>query len=230
MSEALVAHLENTADGLRAGFDRDGFDPELLALPAPPRGRRIATLTVMALVVALAMGLAVSLRHDLAYFFSSSEVLDLGDASALDRARLESNSHVRISGTPMISRAVRYRRMLTGECYIVFPLAGQRTVYVQVEDRSDALARTEFSGRLVAFGQLGHRMSAVSSYLGDELSLPVSNESYVLLADQSPRSYSWALFLVALCVLFVVIDIVLLLRWFRPLPEPEADDGEPVVP
>ncbi len=210
-------------------MDRDAVDPELLSLPAPPRGRRFATLVVMALVVVGAMGLAVSLRHDLAYFLSSPRAIDLGDVSAVDPARLEPNSQVRISGTPMMSRAVRYRRVLTGERYIVFPLAGQRTVYVQVEDRGDALARSEFSGRLVTFGQLGGRMSAVRGYLGDELDLPVSNESFLILADQSPGSYAWAFVLAALCVLFVLIDIVLLLRWFRPLPTPRADEGEPVV-
>lgn len=227
-----MTHIENTADGpLRGGSDRDAVDPELLALPAPPRGRRLATLVVMALVVVAAMSLVVSLRHDLAYFFSSAETIDLGDVGAIDPARLEPNSHVRISGTPMMSRAVRYRRVLTGGRYVVFPLAGQRTVYVQVEDRGDALARSEFSGRLVTFGQLGGRMSTVRGYLGDELGLPVSGESFLILADESPGGYGWALLLAGLCLLVVLVDVLLLLRWFRPLPGPptEADEGEAVV-
>jgi hypothetical protein len=225
-----VTHIENTADGpLGGGSDpasqRDAVDPELLALPAPPRARRLLTLSIMALVVVAAMGLALSLRHDLAYFFSSPETIDLGDVAAIDPAQLEPNSHVRISGTPMMSRAVRYRRVLTGGRYMVFPLAGQRTVYVQVEDRTDALGQSEFSGRLVTFGQLGSRMSTVRGYLGDEMDLPVSGESFLILADESPGSYAWAFLLAALCLLFVLIDVWLLLRWFRPIARPEDTAG-----
>lgn len=202
--------------------DRDAVDPELLALPEPPRWRRLATLVLMALVVVAASALAFSLRHDVAYFFSSPETVDLGDVRSIDPARLEPNTHVRIQGTPMVSRAVRYQRVLTGGRYIVFPLAGQRTVYVQVEDREDAIGRHEFSGRLVTFGQLGGRMTGVRSYLGEQLDLPVSPESFLLVADESPSSYGWALLLAALCLLFVAVDVFFLLRWFRPLPRPEG--------
>lgn len=219
-----MTHLENTADGpLRAGSHRDAVDPELLALPAPPRGRRLWTLIVMALVVVAAMALALSLRHDLEYFFSEGETIDLGDVGAIDPATLEPNTYVRIRGTPMMSRAARYRRVLTGGRYVVFPLAGQRTVYVQVGDGDGALGRSEFSGRLVTFGQLGGRMSTVRQFLADEMGLPASNESFLLLADESPGSYAWALMLAALCALFVLIDVLLLLRWFRPLPNPPED-------
>ena len=222
-----MAQVENTAGAAPAS--RDAVDPELLALPAPPRGRRFATLALMALVVVAAMALAVSLRHDIAYFFSGfaagSETIDLGDVRAVDPAELQPNSHVRVRGTPMMSRAVRYRRVMAGSRYVVFPLAGQRTVYVQVPDRDDAVARSEFSGRLVTFSQLGGRMTAVRGYLSSEMDLPVSGESFLLLADEGPGSYAWAFLLALLAIAFVIVDVVLLLRWFRPLrrePEPPA--------
>jgi hypothetical protein len=161
-----------------------------------------------------------------AYFFSSAQTIDLGDVAQIDPARLEPNSHVRILGTPMMSRAVRYRRLLTGGEYVVFPLAGQRTVYVQVEDRADRIGRNEFSGRLVTFGDLGGRMGAVRRYLGEELALPVSNESFLLLADESPGSYAWAFLLAVLCVLFVLVDVWLFVRWFRPLASPSPRTAE----
>jgi hypothetical protein len=173
----------------------------------------------------------VSLRHDLAYFFSSTQTIDLGDVRSVDPARLSPNSHVRIEGTPMMSRAVRYRRVLTGGEHVVFPLAGQRTVYVQVDDRDDAVGNNEFSGRLVTFSQLGGRMTAVRNYLGQQMELPVSGESFILLADEGPGSYAWAFMLAVLCALFVLIDVLLLLRWFRPLQRPErAEESEAVVP
>lgn len=214
--------VENTAER-----PREAVDPELLALPAPPKGKRTATLVLMAFVVVVALGLAFSVRHDLAYFFSNPETIDLGDARALDASRLEGNTQVSIQGTPNMGRAVRYRRVLTGSRYIVFPLAGQRTVYVQVEDRAGALGRGDFSGRLVKFSQLGGRMGTVSDYLADTMDLPVSGESYLLLADETPASYTWSLLLAILCALFIALDVFLLLRWFRPLPKEPAPEENP---
>lgn len=225
-----MTQVDDTQEPSERGGDVEDVDPELLALPAPPRGRRLAALVVMALVVVASAVLALSLRHDLAYFFSSPQTIDLGDVRGIDPARLEPNSHVRLEGTPMVSRAVRYERVLAGGRYIVFPLAGQRTLYVQVEDREDAIGRHEFSGRLVTFGQLGGRMGAVRGYLGRQMDLPVSAESFLLIADESPGSYAWALLLALLCALFIVADLVLLLRWFRPLaPSAPAAQAHAVV-
>lgn len=221
-----MTRAEHTADSLPA--DREAVDPELLELPAPPRGRRLTALVLMAAVVVASMALVVAIRHDLAYFFAPARTVDLGDARSLDPATLEPNTYVRIQGTPMMSRTVRVRRTLTGGTHLVFPLAGQRTVYVQVEEAPEALARSEFSGRLVTFSQLGPRVGAVEGYLEEELDLPVSGESFLLLAGESPSSYAWALLLALICVLVVLFDVVLILRWFRPLEreEPAAEPSE----
>lgn len=197
---------------------RDDVDPELLALPAPPPGRRIATLTLMAAVVVASIALAASLRHDLAYFFAPAAVADLGDVGGIDPATLRPNSYVRISGTPTSAATVHYRRVVTGETYAVFPLAGQRTVFVHVPASIERSGRTEYAGRLVTFGQLGGRMRGVQEYLTTGMDMPASPESFVLLVDESPSTYVWALALVALCAIFVLIDLLLVLRWFRPLP------------
>ncbi len=206
--------MEETADGLP---DRDALDPELLELPSPPQGRRTLTLALMALVVVGAAALALSLRHDLAYFLSSSETVELGPAIGVDPSGLTTNTHVSVTGHPMVSRAVRYRRILSGGAYVVFPLAGQRTIYVQVEDGPNALARTEFSGRLVTFGELGGRVSTLEEYLAGPMELPVSDASFLVLADEAPGTYAWAALLALLCLLFIAIDVALIVRWFRPI-------------
>lgn len=201
----------------------DAVDPELLALPAPPQGRRNATLVLMAVVVVASIALATSLRFDLAYFFASGQAADLGDVARLDPGALSSNSFVRVAGTPTAAATVRYRRIVTGESYVVFPLAGQRTVYVHMPESLARSGRTEFAGRLVTFGQLGGRMRGVQRYLSSAMDAPASAESFVLMVDESPGSYAWALFLVLLCVGFVLFDVFLVLRWFRPAPVPEPE-------
>ncbi len=196
-------------------------DPELLALPAPPRGRRLAAMTVMALTVVASVALVGSLRADIAYFFAPATASDLGEVTGVDPAGLVPNSFVRIEGTPSAAHTVRYGRPLSGTTYTVFPLAGQRDVFVQValDDAAEErdLARREFSGRLVTFGQLGGRFAEVRTYLGETMGVPVSSESFLILADEPPGSYGWALALGVLCGLFVLVNLLLLLRWFRPL-------------
>ncbi|WP_236605653.1 hypothetical protein [Sandaracinus amylolyticus] len=207
---------------LTSGRTRDDVDPELLALPAPPSGRRIATLTLMAMVVVASIALATSLRFDLAYFFAPGQARDLGSVTEIDPATLETNTFVRVAGTPMASTTVRYQRIVTGESYVVFPLAGQRTVFVHMPESLARSGRTEYAGRLVTFGQLGARMRGVQGHLADEMGTPASAESFVVLVDESPPSYAWAVGLVLLCIAFVVIDLILVLRWFRPLPNAPA--------
>lgn len=209
----------------------DGVDPELMALPAPPEGRRIGTMAVMALAVVVALGLTSALRHDVAYFFtafSGGAARPLGEATQVVPATLTSNSFVELEGTPMASQVVRYRRLLSGETFAVFPLAGQRTIFVHMPEGGLDMPRASYSGRLVTFGDMGGRLDGVRSFFAGSMGTPVTNESYVLLVDEPPQSAWWALALSALCVLFVLVDVWLLVRWFRPLPSDDrATSSQP---
>lgn len=205
-------------DGLR----RDAaIDPELLALPAPPSGRRILSASLIFATIAASLALLGTLRTDLGYFFTQERALDLGEVTALDVASLEPNSFVRVTGTPMASATVHYQRAIGADTYAIFPLAGQRAIFVSVptESRGDEarLARREWSGRLVTFGQLGGRLSGVRSYLRARVNMPVTRDSFVLLADEPPGSYGWSVVLAAFCLAFVVLNLALVVRWFRPV-------------
>jgi hypothetical protein len=197
----------------------DELDPELCALPAPPKARRIVAMSVMALTVAASLTLLATLVEDIRYFFAPSIADELGEVTQVEAAALTPNSFVRVQGTPMASGMVHYHRMFSGS-YAVFPLAGQRAIFVQVPlDGADAgrhLARREYAGRLVTFGQLGGRFREVRQYLDGRMEMPVSSETFLLLADESPRAYGWSLPLAGMCVLFVLVNMWLMWRWFRP--------------
>ncbi len=205
--------MTSSAAGGRAG---DAVDPELLTLPTPPSGKRFATMALMAFVVVVALGLVASLRRDLGFFFASGGVQELGDVTALSAASLTPNTLVSVEGTPLSGGAVRYRRVVTGESYVVFPLAGQRTVFVHMTEEAAAAPRTTYVGRLVHFSDLGSRLGSVRDYLSEAMDMPVTGESYVLLVDETPGTYWWALGLTLLCALFVLVDVYLIVRWFRP--------------
>jgi hypothetical protein len=197
----------------------DGVDPELLALPAPPRGRRTLSMALLCAVAIGAAALVLHLRADVAYSFASSTVSDLGEATHAKLAELVPNSYVRVSGTPMLSRMVRFERGLFGDGYAIFPLAGQHQIYVQVPLaalRDPArVAQGEWSGRLLTFGQLGGRLRAVRQYLASEMGMPVTAESYVVLAEEAPAAYGWSIALCALGLAIMGVSVTLLARWFR---------------
>ena len=221
VSQASTTDLPTIPASGVAELGEDGLDPELVLLHQPPALRRHLTLGLMALVAAAAIMLVITLRRDVAYFFSRPEVQDLGEAPGLDPSTLVPNTFVRVAGTPMASETVHFGRVLLGGDYEVFPLAGQRRLFVQVPAPSGGAqptsARREFAGRLVTLGQLGARYASLQRYLSTSMGMPVSADSYLVLADEPPVSYSWALWLGLLALFTIVVDFFLLLRWFRPL-------------
>ncbi len=200
----------------------DVADPELLALPAPPRGRRFLAMTLMAAVVVGSGALIAQIRSDVAYFFAPDIAVDLGQARERDPRDMPTNVFVRVRGTPMLSKMVSYTVPLTGTEQAVFPLLGQRHLFVQVPLADlrdpDRGTRGEFFGRLVTFSALRGRMDSVQQHLHDAMALPVTSESFVLIADEAPENYLWAPLLSAVCVAFILFTVWMMLRWFRPLP------------
>jgi hypothetical protein len=183
-------------------------------------------MVLMAAVVGLALGLLSSVRDDLLYALQPEHALSLGEVTQLDPAQLPSNAYVRVRGTPMLSGMVRFQTGLWGSRQVVFPLAGQRNVFVQVSaatlDDPRTAARTEFAGRMVTFGELGGRFRVVREYLAKRMSMPVTAETFVIIADDPPATHVWALLFAAFCIGVVGLNVWLFSRWFRPIRRPEA--------
>jgi hypothetical protein len=109
---------------------------------------------------------------------------------------------------------------------VVFPLAGQRNVFVQVEagklQDPRTAARTEFAGRLVTFSDLGGRFRVVREFLTRAMGMEVSGATYLLVADDPPGTHVWAVFFAAFCLAVVALNVWLFARWFKPLPAPSV--------
>ncbi len=203
----------------------DGIDPELIALQAPPQGQRVAALTVMAGAVVAAMAMVLTLRADLSYSFAAAQATDLGDVQALGPSELVSNEYVRVEGMPTLAHAVGFSRGM-GARYRVFPLAGQRNVYVQIADEGgESFVRSEFTGRLVTFDDLGGRYAELARVMQRDMHLPVTGESFLLLADEPPSTYVWTWIVSALCLAFVLLDVFFILRWFKPVRWMDIGNG-----
>ena len=183
-------------------------------------------MVLMAAVVGLALGLLSSVRSDLDYALQPGHAVSLGDAVRLDPATLPENAYVRVRGTPMLSGMVRFETGLWGSRQVVFPLAGQRNVFVQVsaaslEDPRTA-ARTEFAGRMITFGELGGRFRVVREYLAQRMNLPVNAETFLIIADDPPATHVWALMFAAFCIGVIGLNVWLFSRWFRPIVRPRT--------
>ncbi|HET8936131.1 MAG TPA: hypothetical protein VFN67_21945 [Polyangiales bacterium] len=214
-----MSHLEPSAPPLSSAAVE--LDPELAALPAPPKAQRLWAMTLMAGVVAMAIGLATSVRSDMAYALLPDRAELLGEAVHLDPANLPSNAYVVVRGTPMLSNMVRFESGLFGAEHVVFPLAGQRNVFVQVSAESlrdpRSASSTEFAGRMVTFGELGGRFRVVRQFLAARMDLPVNAETFLVVADDPPSGHAWSLFFGAFCVAIVALNVWLFSRWFKPI-------------
>lgn len=168
-----------------------------------------------------AASLLVHIQQDVSYALSAERVIDIGDATSAELAQLPVNRYVRVRGSVMVAHGARYQRLLSGDTYAVFPLAGQRQIFVHAElaSLSDParIASGDFTGRLVTFGQLRGRLGTVRAYLSQAGGLPVSDESFVVLAEEPPSGYRIALLGSAFCWAMLASCLVLLWRWFRPL-------------
>jgi hypothetical protein len=178
-------------------------------------------MTMMAGVVALALGLASSVRSDISYAMLPDRAELLGEAIHLDPANLPSNAYVLVRGAPMLSNMVRFESGLFGAEYVVFPLAGQRNVFVQVSAESlrdpRTASSTEFAGRMVTFGELGGRFRVIREFLAARMGLPVNAETFLVVADDPPSGHAWSLFFGAFCLAIVALNVWLFSRWFRPI-------------
>jgi hypothetical protein len=188
-----------------------------VALEAPPQTQRLVTLTVMAAAVVAAMTLVFSLAGEMGYALGRRQPVELGDVRKLAPAELPSNTYVPVTGIPTVARAVRFTKGL-GTTYRIFPLAGQHNFYVQLEDTGgESFVRSEFSGRLVSFDDLGRRYADLAKVMERDTGAAVTADSFVLLADESPDDYTWTWLVGLFCVSLVMLDAYFIVRWFKPV-------------
>ncbi|MFT5354819.1 MAG: hypothetical protein ACI9KE_002032 [Polyangiales bacterium] len=222
-----MSAAEPTADQLDEGLVPegsprlvDGVDPELVALPQPSQGRRILTLVLMAMTVVACLILVRALTPDLRYFMSAGAVTELGEITSLAPADTPKERYVHIDGSPMASQTIRYDR--AGGRFALTRLSGPEDVYIEIpEEEGDfaaiTAARREFSGRLTTFRALGSRYEPLRGHLEDHMGAHVSRDARVVLANRTPASAWWTLAAALLCAFFVLLNLVLIVRWFRPL-------------
>lgn len=181
-------------------------DPELLALPDPPRTERTLTLVVLLLAALVSLAFAFSLRHDVTYALSRSEPLPVGSLDQAELGNLPNNRVVTASATLGVSGAMRFERPFVEESSRIMPVLGRDDLWVELRiPRGEVLGRfvppDALRGRLVSFREAGPHHGGIGSQLSDLRGAPLPATAMVLVQGEEPGSArsSLVLSLVALC-------------------------------
>ncbi len=177
----------------------DAVDPELLALPAPPKREQKLTVALMALTGILSLGMSVGLRHEAAYALSAGRVNHVGDLRTADLAALSGTT---VEGAAMLgaSSGIRYERPFVSGSFRLVPVAGREDLFVETRVADGAenaryVPPATFSGRLLRFDSVGPKHRGLRGALEAITKKSVSPNAYLLVDGDSPATTRSALLL-----------------------------------
>ncbi|WP_434044402.1 MULTISPECIES: hypothetical protein [Sorangium] len=189
------------------GLDLTGPDPELLALPAPPRQERTVTVVLMAVTAIAALWMAIALLGEARYALSPGRPADVGDLAPLRPTEDLANRYVRAAGLLGTRSAIRYGRAAEGDSFRLAPVAGNPGLWVEIRvpegfEGPRFVPPSTFAGRLVPFRSAGIRHARLAAEVEEQTGTAVTDDAWLLIDGSSPRASRWAVALVALFVGF----------------------------
>jgi hypothetical protein len=188
----------------------DELDPELEALPAPPKRERTWTIVVLAVTILASLAMMFSLLRDAAYAFAPSQSADLGDLNRGSTADASLDNHfVRATAMLGAAGALRYERAFDSDSYRVAPVAGRTDVWVEIhmkdgEESSRFIPPTSFAGRLIRFSEVGPRHRGLRDEIGKVGGTAVPEGAWLMVDGEQPANSRWAVALVLLFASFAI--------------------------
>jgi hypothetical protein len=195
-------------------------DPELVALPRPPRQERTLSLLLMALTGLIAVFLTVALSGDVKYALAGDVPEAVGALSTLVPAAAMSNRFVRAEATLRAEGAVRYRRPLENDSFQLVPVSGNDRVWVElrvppVPANVSSAPPVTFVGRLMPIQSIAFGFGGLRRSMNTGASIP--DDAWVLVDGATPVASHWTVGLAALLALFAAYNLVMIARILRPL-------------
>jgi hypothetical protein len=195
------------------------IDPELVALPRPPRQERTLSLLLMALTALLAVFMTVALAGDVKYALAGDVPESVGALSALAPAAAMSNRFVRAEGTLRSDGAVRYRRPLENDSFQLVPVSGNDRVWVElrvppVPANASSAPPVTFVGRLMPIQSIAFGFGGLRRSMSTGASIPT--DAWVLVDGATPVASHWTVGLAALLALFAAYNLFTIGRILRP--------------
>jgi hypothetical protein len=204
----------------RSGDGDDVEDPELLALPPPPKAQRQLTVALLLLVALTASAMVYALRGEAGYALTSRAEIDLGELHEVDTSKVDDNRFVSARGSLGGALAVRFERPFEGDTYRVAPVMGRRDLWVELRVPAGAegaryVPPASFSGRLVRWGGSGLRHRGLEGAVSSLTGGAIPADARLLVDGESPDGARWALALAALFAAFAVWCLVTMGRLVR---------------
>jgi hypothetical protein len=207
---------------LQAPASSEELDPELLALPDPPRRERTLTVVVLALAAALSLAMVFALRRDVAYAVASGTPTDLGDLHTATAASLEGveNRFVRAEGMLGAAGGIRYERPFVDDTFRTLPAAGRSDLWVDVRvPAGQETGRWEppraLTGRLVRFDGAGPRHRGLAGAIERTSHAQVPAAAWLLVDGEAPDATRWTILLAVTFLGFAAWNIVTIARIVR---------------
>ena len=198
-------------------LDAAGRDPELIALPAPPKRERTATVVLMAITALAATWMAFVLLGEARYALTPGHLVEVPDLATLAPGADMENRYVRTSGLLGTTGAIRYGRAAEGDSFRLAPVAGNEKIWVEIRvpegfEGPRFVPPTSFAGRLVPFKEAGLRHARLPEAVQAQTNKAVPSDAWVLIDGSSPRASRWAVALVALFLGFAAWNLAGIVR------------------
>ncbi len=194
-----------------------GSDPELIALPAPPKRERTATVVLMAITALSATWMAVVLMGEARYALTPGELVEAPELSTLTPGAAFENRYVRATGLLGTTGAIRYGRAAEGDSFRLAPVAGNDKIWVEIRvpegfEGPRFVPPTSFAGRLVPFREAGLRHARLPEAVRAQTDKAVPDDAWLLIDGSSPRASRWAVALIALFLGFAAWNVTGIVR------------------
>ncbi|MGH7286172.1 MAG: hypothetical protein ACRELY_32025 [Polyangiaceae bacterium] len=198
----------------------DEVDPELVALPDPPKSERSWTIVVLLVTVLASTAMMVSLVRDALYAVTPSNPADLGELHGAQINAALDNHYVRGEAMLGAAGAIRYERAFDSDSYRVAPVAGRPDLWVEIrvpdgQESSRFVPPTQFSGRLVRFAEVGPRHRGLQDAIAGIGGGQVPENAWLLVDGEPPVAARWAVSLVAMFFGFAMWNAVAIQRLLR---------------
>lgn len=214
------ADLPSLSDA-RSVAHREVDDPELRALPGPPKKERTLAAALMIVTTVAALAMCWALGSEVAYATAAPIPRSVGDLTSLDLSTVQPG-YVHAKGLLGTAGAIRYARPFEGDSFRLHPVAGKDKIWVEIRvpegmEGPRFVPPSEFTGRLVPFHDAGLRHAGVQNSVQRETGKSVPADAWLLIDGASPRASRWAVALLALFAFFAVWNLVNVIRILRPV-------------
>jgi hypothetical protein len=210
-------------EALPTAGTKEELDPELLALPDPPRQRRTLTLALLVFTAACSLLMVWALLTDVRYSLSPAAPQDVGDLGKVDGQTLAplQNRYVTAHGMVGVGGGIVFDRLFQSDSFRALPVAGRSDLWVEVRvPLGKENARWEpprtFTGRLVRIGGFaGPRHRGIASAIEAATGQKVPDGAFLLVDGETPSGSLWSGALAVLFLAFAAWNLTSVYRLVR---------------